>query len=479
MKHILFLFSLLATLQAQGKAFPGAEGFGADATGGRGGRVVHVTSLADDGSAGTLRWACNQQGARTVVFDISGTIFLTNELRIKGDSISILGQTAPGDGICIADYPVTLKASNAVLRYLRFRLGNRHVGEHNGDGFGVSKEHDIIIDHCSVSWSIDECLSVLGCHRTTVQWCIADQSLVNAGHIKGAHGYGGNWGGSGATFHHNLMAHHTSRMPRLGPNQLTQQDERMDMRNNVLYNWSNYGCYGGEGMTVNIVNNYYKPGPGTLLTSAVMQRRIAALNVRTWQYCTGRDGKPNGWRPMLHKWGRLYVAGNVNACHADVTADNYGLGVFNQISPAANDSLYLTAEQQTAVNAAIRMAEPMPCPPVLTQSAAEAYELVLAQAGASLHRDSHDKTIVDDVRHGTATHSGQGFEGQGFINTQDDAGGWPVLRTLPCPTDTDRDGMPDKWERDNGLDPNTPDNNLYTLDPGYTNLEVYCNQLVK
>ena len=236
-------------------AFPGAEGFGRYTTGGRGGTVYHVTTLEDTGEEGSFRWACNQKGPRTIIFDVSGTIYLTSPLRLSNGDVTIAGQTSPGGGICIADYPFSIGADNVIIRYMRFRCGNRHVDEHEGDGLGGMDLNDVIIDHCSVSWSVDECLSVYGSRNLTVQWCIAAQSMVNAGHSKGSHGYGGNWGGSGASYHHNLIIHHTSRTPRLGPRPSTQTDERMDMRNNVIYNWGGNRCYGGEGMNVNIVNN--------------------------------------------------------------------------------------------------------------------------------------------------------------------------------------------------------------------------------
>ncbi|MDE6526390.1 MAG: pectate lyase, partial [Muribaculaceae bacterium] len=260
-------------------AFPGAEGFGRYTTGGRGGNVYHVTNLLDNGT-GSLRWALSQAGPRTIVFDVSGTIHLSSGLSIPANT-TIAGQSAPGDGICVADYPVTV-GNNCIVRYMRFRLGNKNVlknGADGWDGLSAMDSHDIIIDHCSISWSIDECCSVLGNVNTTVQWSMVDQSLVNAGHSKGAHGYGGNWGGSGASFHHNLVAHHGSRTPRLGPRPTTQLDERMDMRNNVIYNYGGNGCYGGEGMDVNIVNNYYKPGPAT--PSNARKYRIAGIGIRT------------------------------------------------------------------------------------------------------------------------------------------------------------------------------------------------------
>ena len=209
-KLLLTLLTLLLSIttqqtQAQIPAFPGAEGFGMYTTGGRGGAVFHVTSLLDNGGQGTFRKGVESDAARIIVFDVSGTIHLSRALSIKGNK-TILGQTAPGDGICVADYPVDIKGSNVIIRYMRFRLGNKYVANHEGDGLGAMDCNNIIIDHCSVSWSIDECLSVYGGQNLTVQWCIASQSLKNAGHSKGAHGYGGNWGGSGASYHHNLIS---------------------------------------------------------------------------------------------------------------------------------------------------------------------------------------------------------------------------------------------------------------------------------
>lgn len=464
-------------------AFPGAEGFGMYTTGGRGGKVYHVTTLEDNGKTslkGSLRWANAQAGPRIIVFDVSGTIFLKSALKIN-ENTTIEGQTAPGDGICIADYPVTLN-SNTITRYLRFRLGNRQVAHHEGDGLGGMDLHDVMVDHCSVSWSIDECLSVYGSKNLTVQWCLVGQSLKNAGHSKGAHGYGGNWGGSGATYHHNLLAHHESRVPRLGPRQSTQTDERMDLRNNVFYNWAGNGCYGGEGMNVNIVNNYYKAGPATLKRSALIQRRIAGIGIRTTEYTHHGTNKANEWDKMWHVWGDFYVRGNVNSAHADVTKDNWTYGIYNQIDNSKVDNTYTQRTKDT-----ICSTTPLAFYPVTTETAYEAYDKVLAYAGASLHRDAVDRLLADDVRNGTATYTGKGNgKTPGIINSQNDmkptdAGEdwtpWPTLQQGLSPTDTDGDGMPDEWETANGCDP-TIDDAAMLVANGYANIENYANSVV-
>lgn len=516
-------------------AFPGAEGFGRYTTGGRGGAVYHVTKLDDDGSEGSFRWACNKSGVRTIVFDVSGTIYLKSALQLKKGNVTIAGQTAPGDGICIADYPFTIDSDNVIIRFMRFRLGNRHVDKHEGDGLGGMDRKNIIVDHCSISWSIDECLSVYGSKNITLQWNIVSQSLKKSGHSKGAHGYGGNWGGSGATYHHNLLAHHDSRVPRLGPRPGTQKDERMDMRNNVMYNWGGNGCYGGEGMTVNIAYNYYKPGPTTLKRTKAMQYRLAAPGIRTVDYCLNKaaiaayyktatgtavtkndvsgssDGTNNyveisgtkykidmktnkidvggkqvtvswnDWKPMLHVWGKFYAEGNYNPKSADMNKDNFKYGIANQIDKSGNDKTY-------PGDNAIKLTVPMPFEGVTTHTAQDAYEKVLAYAGASLHRDWVDEQMVNDTRNGIATSTGSGNTG-GIINSQNDnkpAGAaadwspWPdlVTDTSISVADTDGDGMPDYWEDANGLDKNNAADGNLTDAEGYTNLERYMNSLV-
>lgn len=457
-------------------AFPGAEGFGRYVTGGRGGTVYHVKNLNDSGE-GSLRWALSQKGAKIIVFDVSGTIHLESNLGIPANT-TIAGQSAPGDGICIADYPVSVSGNNVIVRYMRFRLGNKYVKKDGADGWdglnGMDQE-GIMIDHCSVSWSIDECCSFLGNKNTTVQWSIVSHSLVNSGHTKGAHGYGGNWGGSGASFHHNLLAHHGSRTPRLGPRPTTQLDERMDMRNNVIYNFGGNGCYGGEGMTVNIVNNYYKPGPGT--PSGAKGYRIAGVGVRTNSYVTTYPD----YRPALHLWGKYYVTGNYNSKYENVNTDNWKYGVINQIDASGCDGTFTQATRDS-----IKLEEPMKFIYTTTHTAEEAYEMVLAYAGASLHRDSYDDLIVSDTRNGVASYTGSGLS-EGFINSQDDlrpsgAGSdwsaWPELASKRAAADADGDGIPDTYEDAHGLDPSDPSDGAKIASNGYSNVENYLNSLV-
>lgn len=458
-------------------AFPGAEGFGRYVTGGRGGTVYHVTNLNDSGT-GSLREALNQKGAKIIVFDVSGTIHLESSLGIPANT-TIAGQSAPGDGICLADYPVSVSGNNVIVRYMRFRLGNKHVlidGADGWDGFGGMDREGIIIDHCSVSWSIDECCSFLGNKNTTLQWSLVAQSLVNSGHTKGAHGYGGNWGGDGASFHHNMLVHHGSRTPRLGPRPTTQLHERMDMRNNVIYNFGGNGCYGGEGMTVNIVNNYYKPGPGT--PTDKKGYRIAGIGVRTNEYISTYPA----YAPALHLWGKYYVTGNFNTKYENVNNDNWTYGVINQVDASDCDGTFTATTKDT-----IKLNEPMPFIATTTHSAADAYEKVLAYAGASLSRDSFDELMVSDARNGKATYTGSGLS-KGFINSQDDNkpadapadwNAWPTLNSTTAPTDSDGDGMPDAWETANGLNPNDPSDGAQVADNGYTNVENYLNSLVE
>lgn len=468
------------------EAFPGAEGYGRYTTGGRGGKVYHVTTLEDNEQEGSFRWACNQSGARTIVFDVSGNIHLTKSLELKNGNVTIAGQTAPGDGICVTDYPFSIKTDNVIIRFMRFRLGNKNVtldGADGWDGLGALDQKDIIVDHCSVSWSIDECLSFSGTHNTTVQWCIVSQSLVASGHSKGAHGYGGNWGGEYGSYHHNLLAHHTSRSPRLGPRPTTQLNEVMDMRNNVMFNYSGESCYGGEGMNVNIVNNYYKPGPGNQYAGKTKETRIAAIGIRNNDYCKTYPA----YTPALHLVGTYYVDGNSNYNVAAVADNNWDLGMYNQIDWSDWDDLANTADKREQLKKDIKRQIPVDYIYTTTHSSADAYENVLAYAGASLSRDALDAMVVKDVTDNTATCGTGANNRSGFINTPDDIkypagteldGVLPALKSTSAKTDTDGDGIPDEWESANGLNPNDASDGAKASASGFTNLEVYLNSLV-
>ena len=484
-KHYLALLLLIFAIPiaAQLPAFPGAEGHGRYTVGGRGGTVYRVTSLEDTNTPGTLRYAINQNGARTIVFDVAGTIHLKSELRISRDYITIAGQTAPGQGICIADYGFVIAANQVIIRYVRFRPGNKSAIEEDKepDGLGGMDKKNIIIDHCSVSWSVDECLSVYGCENLTVQWSIISESLRNSGHSKGAHGYGGNWGGNKATYHHNLMAHHASRVPRLGPRASTQENEYMDLRNNVFYNWAGNGCYGGEGMKINIVNNYYKPGPAT--SNSQVRYRIAKIGIRTSSYVATYPS----FKPMEHVWGKYYVDGNVIEGNAEVTADNWTKGIYEQISNSDCDNLYTSVTKDT-----IRLNSPLETDVITTHTAQEAFQQIMLYAGCSLDRDIIDERIVRETKYGTATYRGSvNSNAPGLIDIPQDVmpdgatSPWPELSDRGVdPTtlvDTDGDGIPDVWEVANGLNPNdASDGKTTTLSKqGYTNLEVYLNSLVE
>lgn len=487
---ILCLLMPGLAMAQQREAFPGAEGYGRYTTGGRGGAVYHVTNLNDSGE-GSFRWAVEKSGPRTIVFDVDGTIHLKSELKLRNGNVTIAGQTAPGDGICIAEYPFTISADNVIIRFMRFRPGNKNItpemaesGACDGwDGLGAIDRKDIIVDHCSVSWSIDECLSFVGCARTTVQWCIVSQSLVK-GHSKLSHGYGGNWGGRKASYHHNLLAHHTSRAPRLGPRPTTQLKEQMDMRNNVIYNYSGEECYGGEGMKVNIVNNVYIPGPGNAYNSgsnANKQKRIAGIGIRNNEYVATYPD----YAPALHLIGKYYVDGNYNSKHRDVTDDNWTYGIYSQITWKDWDDLANTAEKIEQMKKEIKTETPIEYVYTTTHGYLDVFNNVCNYAGASLKRDELDKTIASEAKSmKNAASTGSGL-GKGFINTQDDVkgltggDGWPKLNAGTAKTDTDGDGIPDEWETANGLNPNDASDGAKITADGYSNLEKYINSLVQ
>lgn len=451
MKKILLLFALLPVLAvAQTPAFPGAGGGGMYTTGGRGGKVLYVTSLADDGSVGTLRWALNQTGARTILFKVSGIITLNSRLNITRGDVTIAGQTAPGDGICLRNYEMQISAGNVIVRFMRFRLGNE-ILTNESDAIWGRYQNNVIIDHCSMSWSIDECASFYSNNNFTLQWCYVTESLNNAGHSKGAHGYGGLWGGKNASFHHNLIAHHVSRNPRFNgwkrsglSYENPQDEERVDFRNNVIYNWGDNSSYGGEALgKYNIVNNYFKSGPAT------------KSNIRYKITQVDKDGSAT----YAPGHGSYFIKDNYVFGSQSVTDNNWS-GV-----------TYASGVTQTAA----RVNEPFAYLPVAEHTAEVAFEKVLTYGGASLVRDAIDTRISDEVRNGTATFSGSVSKRPGIIDKPSDVGGWPVYQSATAPVDSDNDGIPDGWLAANYPEKKSTDLN----EQGYTYLEVYLNSLVE
>ncbi len=444
-------------IPAEPIAFPSAEGYGKYTAGGRGGAVYEVTNLNDHGP-GSLREGVEAEGPRTIVFRISGTIDLERPLTIRHPCITIAGQTAPGDGICIKRHPLNIGADEVIIRYLRVRLGDE--AGRDTDAISARYRKNIILDHVSASWSIDETMSIYHCEQVTIQWCMITESLFMSTHVKGNHGFGGIWGSNYATYHHNLIAHHSSRNPRWASGAGFN-----DYRNNVLYNWGYNSSYGGEAhqqgndrfsfFTINFVNNYYKPGPAT------QPGKVACRIVNP-----GSRGDGD--------WGKWYVAGNFVEGNEPVSKDNWAGGV----QPSGGEEVFPL----------IRMEAPWEAMKINEDTPAEAYDRVLRHAGCSLpKRDAVDERIIRDVRTGTATCEGKSYRAKekmqasggksGIIDTPSDAGGWPELKSLPAPADSDHDGMPDRWEKSHGLNPHdAADRNCQTKS-GYTALEVYLNSL--
>ena len=471
---LLFLTTLLSvsvSSQVQPlKAFPTAEGFGKFASGGRGGKVVEVTNLNDSGE-GSLRWALTEAGREhaTIVFRVSGIITLEKDIRAKLYHVTIAGQTAPGDGILYRGGKLNLGGSkNVIMRNLRGRIGLRGDKDFiKGGSIGIENADTIIIDHCCFGWSGEENMTIYDNHFTTVQWCIVHEGLYNAGHQKGNRSYACQWGGSPASFHHNLLAHNFNRSARLNGATNHNQDRNvfMEYQNNVNYNWGKpNSCYGGEneageGSTheCNFVGNYYKPGPATPANSYFMQLSKA----RKGKTLTG----PSLW----------FFSGNKMEGNKSVTKDNWQ-AVDNQTGFELKDmqsaKTVYPSKFHPASNAFDYDVYKTP-----VERADKAYKLVLAKAG-TVRRDAVERRVVDEVKNGTARYRGtQGSAG--FIDSPADAEGWPVYVQVAPVVDNDHDGMDDAWELKNGLDPNNPDDRNKVLSKeGYTALEVYLNGLM-
>lgn len=433
-------------------AFPGAEGFGAKSRGGRGGRVIYVENLNDSGP-GSLRAAVEAKGARTILFKVSGTIRLKSRLQIRNPYITIAGQTAPGDGICLRDYPLNIygPAHDVIIRGIRSRHGDdTDAPRQKADAIGLQAEKpekpvsDVIIDHCSLSWGIDENFQVWDyCKNVTLQWSIISEGLDNAGHPDGGpHSNAAlvmsGFDGGGITMHHNLIAHHRSRNPKFAGNQWdTTATSIYDFRNNVVYNYMNRPGMSGKRtvptkIRVNFCGNYYKFGPSTT------RSHRSSLLLLQYKNDAGYYLSEN------------YIFGSSEHSRDNWAAVHYWRTENNQRS--------------------IQLDAPIPCPPITQQSPLEAYELVLAQAGCSYPvRDAVDRRIVSDVRNNTGK----------IIDSQYEVGGWPILRSAKPPLDSDNDGMPDEWEALRGLNAQNPlDGNMDDDGDGYTNLEEYINGLI-
>ena len=459
-KHLFILLIVCifcGQLFAQQVAFPGAEGFGKYATGGRGGKVVAVTNLNDSGE-GSFRWALEQYPgeALTVIFRVSGMIELQSKIQIKRSNLTIAGQTAPGDGICLKNQSLILNGASAkgnhgniIIRFIRSRPGGTlKTGLY---GFDMENCHDVIIDHCSFSWANEECAAMYDTKNTTVQWCIVSEGLYEAGHQKGHRSYGGVWGGQYASYHHNLLAHLNSRAVRFNGARAHDTFALIDYRNNVIYNWGNANAaYGGEvniagGVSqVNIVNNFYKPGPAT----------AAELKFVNASY----------QKEVSKGTGQWFVDGNIMEGDKALTKKNKN-GVDLQAQGYPSGAI---------VDKAFPVSIALP-----VETAKESYEKVLLYAGAIFpKRDATDEHVVNETRTGKAMGKGS-FGKPGIIDSPLAVGGWAEYKSAPAPVDTDSDGMPDAWEIKKGLNPNDANDRNKADASGYTMLEIYLNELVQ
>lgn len=484
-------------------AFPGAEGHGRYVTGGRGGEVRHVTNLNDKGE-GSLRAAVNGNNKKIVVFDISGIIALESDLVI-GANTTIEGQTAPAPGITVR-YRTVRPSDNNIIRFLRIRRGEEKDVNDGADATWQRQKDGIVLDHCSFSWSIDEIASFYDNQHFTMQWCTLGEALANPGHSKGEHSYGGIWGGKGASFHHNFLCHMQNRVPRFCGARYNWdkydtekyansiQAEIVDFRNCVMYNWGGgNGCYGGTGGgNINIVNNYYKAGPATN-----NKTRVTQISVATSSNASGSD--------FMGYCSRYYINGNYVTAAGD-KAENYDWqGVIYDAGTSIIDGEHYIPDTKHMYGESIKyrknskdedcviikLDNEVETGKVTTHSAQNAYQQVLAYAGASLYRDDVDARYMKEAADGTTTYTGSAEktgDGKaiahrpGIIDFVKDQGEYTLESNgRPDNFDTDSDGMPDAWETANGLDPQSNDAAEYTLDKHgfYTNVEVYCNSLVE
>ena len=461
----LSLLSLGTAAQTtQVPAFPGAEGHGRYVTGGRGGKIVHVTNLNDSGT-GSLRYAVSGSARKIVVFDVAGVIALKSNLTI-GDNTTICGQTAPEPGITVRYYTVQPGANN-IIRFMRFRRGQERDINDGADACWQREKTGIILDHCSFSWSIDEVASFYDNNNFTMQWCTIAESLCNPGHSKGEHGYGGIWGGKLASFHHNMIAHVKNRGPRFNGARYNKsvylsnkeyqtykwansvEAENVDFRNCVMYD-AQGTCYGGPGGgQVNMVNNYYKAGP----RGGGNQERITTISVGTKGNSTSEE--------MRDMTSRYYISGNTTektdgtvTRNRDWDGITYDSGVFNyngEKYSADKNNFYVSVPHVDISGTScvrIKMDEEAPAGEVTTHSASKAFDKVLEYAGASLYRDDVDARYMTEAREGTATYTGSVTGTPGLVDLVSDVNGYthenfPTAQR-PEGYDTDQDGMPDE-----------------------------------
>ncbi len=567
MKKTFILFFFCCTVifsNAQQLAFPGAEGFGKYAVGGRGGQVVAVTNLQDyktDETAieGSFRWALEQHkrtesvysaqhGANrditvfeplTVVFNVSGTIWLKEDIKIKRDSLTIAGQTAPCGGICIAGHSVLFNGATGsesfyygpyrtdlIVRYIRFRPGKptdengQPITAKPADGkmvtYAVDMENyrNVIFDHCSMSWANEECLATYDTKNVTFQWNIISEGLYNAFHPKGNRAYAGVWGGQYATFHHNLIAHQNSRTVRFNGSRAHDTIAVVEYRNNVIYNWGNSdGACGGE---------IYDPSDGatfydSLLYKIPLEDRTKADSIKYYR------AKPKITQKMISPTGEIYYP-VIGKAETNVFNNYYKKGAATstgdkskrimqmydyyelnfpdkEVGKVYADGNYVYGDATVTANnwnGGIQLksyptsllsnfkqnnisAEVLPFLPQNLETAEEAFEQVLQNCGANLpKRDAIDTRILNETRNGTVTGSGTFGANKGIIDDPTAVGGWVNLTCADgLKVDTDNDGMPDEWEVENGLDPDiAEDRNGINPETGYTWLEEYLNSVV-